>query len=78
VKNNIYKIINRRIGGEEMQFIAVIGFYTIWVTPIIFVVNLIGAIKAIKEGRQTEKYTIACCISLMLIVIPIYMMLMYI
>jgi len=61
-----------------MKFIAVIGFYTIWVTPIIFVVNLIGAIKAIKEGQQTEKYTIACCISLMLIVIPLYMMLMYI
>ncbi|CAK7086019.1 MULTISPECIES: hypothetical protein [Tissierella] len=61
-----------------MQFLVGVGFYTIWFTPIIFVTNLIGAIKAIKEGRQTEKYTAACCISLMLIVIPIYMMLMYV
>ncbi|WP_353093336.1 hypothetical protein [Tissierella praeacuta] len=60
-----------------MQFFGIVGYYTIWFTPAIFVINLIGAIKAIKEGRQVEKYTIACCISLMLIVIPMYMMLMY-
>jgi len=41
------------------------------------VTSLIGAMKAIKEGQDTEKYTIACCISLMLIVIPIYIMLMF-
>lgn len=60
-----------------MQFFVVVGFYTIWFTPVMFVVNLIEAIKAIKEGRQTEKYTAACCFSLMLIVIPMYMMLLY-
>ncbi len=59
-----------------MRFLPLIGYLTIWFTPIIFVTSLIGAIKAIKEGRDTEKYTIACCISLMLIVIPIYIMLM--
>lgn len=62
---------------DEMRYIPAIGFYTIWFTPIIFVTSLIGAIKAIKEGRGTEKYTIICCISLMFIVIPIYIMLLY-
>ncbi|WP_160723062.1 hypothetical protein [Isachenkonia alkalipeptolytica] len=49
-----------------------IGFYTIWFTPIIFVVNLIGAMKAVKEGRETTVHTGACAISLLLIVIPIF------
>lgn len=60
-----------------MEFLVGVGFYTIWFTPAIFIINLIGAIKAIKEERETGKYTVACCISLMLIVIPMYMMLIY-
>ncbi|MCF6465956.1 hypothetical protein C3E90_08715 [Clostridium sp. Cult2] len=60
-----------------MRFLLAIGYLTIWFTPIIFVTSLIGAIKAIKEGRDTQIYTIACCISLMLIVIPIYIIFMY-
>jgi hypothetical protein len=60
-----------------MQFIIGLGYYTIWFTPIIFVTSLIGAIKAIKDGEETKGYTLSCCISLMLIVIPMYMMLMY-
>ena len=55
-----------------MEFIVIIGIYTIWFTPIIFVYNLIGAMKAIKEERETKNYTTACCISFMLIVIPIF------
>lgn len=47
------------------------------VTPIIFVTNLIGAMKAIKEGKETKSYTIACCISLMMIIIPIFSALIY-
>ncbi len=61
-----------------MHFLLIIGFYTIWFTPIIFVMSLIGAIKAIKEGRNTKKYTIACCISLMIILVPMYIMLLHV
>ncbi len=54
-----------------MEYLPVIGFYTIWFTPFIFVYTMIGAMKAIKEERDPIIHTIACCISLMLIVIPI-------
>lgn len=56
-----------------MYTIIAIGFYTIWFTPIVFVCSLIGAIKAIKEERETKEYTIACSISFMMIIIPMFL-----
>lgn len=61
-----------------MRFLPVIGFWTIWFTPAIFVISLIEAIKAIKDWRDYGKYGFVCCVSLMLIVIPMYAMLMYV
>lgn len=60
--------------NEINQVLAVIGYCTIWFTPIIFIVNLVGVMKAIKEGRETKKYTVLCCISFMLITITIVSM----
>ncbi len=56
-----------------MSFFIITGFLTVCFASIVFVTNLIGAMKAIKEYGDTEKYIIACSISLMLIVIPIYL-----
>lgn len=37
-----------------MQFLVGVGFYTIWFTPVIFVTNLIGAIKLLKKGDRLK------------------------
>lgn len=59
-----------------MNTLIVVGYYTIWFTPAIFVINIIRAIKAIKNNEETSLYTFIASLSLMLIVIPMYMMLM--
>lgn len=60
------------------EIVAVIGYYCIWFTPIIFILSLIGVMKSIKEGKETSGYTKACCISFIMIVIPMYCALMLI
>ncbi|SCZ05948.1 hypothetical protein SAMN03080606_03915 [Alkaliphilus peptidifermentans DSM 18978] len=55
-----------------MGIIISIGMNLIWLTPIVFVTSLIGAIKAIKEERKTTPYTITCSISFMLIVVSLF------
>lgn len=64
------------VGDYKMMFIVGIGFYTIWFTPIIFISSLFEAIKAIHEGRDSTSHKVACCISFMLIVIPMFLMLL--
>ncbi len=55
-----------------MTALIVIGYYTIWFTPIIFITSLIGAMKAIKDGTDHKGYTIVCVISFWLIIVPIF------
>lgn len=55
-----------------MMFLMGLGFYTIWLTPIVFIGNLVGLLKAIKNEEETKAYTVLCAISLWLIVVPMF------
>ncbi len=52
--------------------IVAIGFYTIWFTPIVFIVSLLGAIKSIHSGESMKGNAIICAISFWLIIVPIF------
>ena len=54
-----------------MEIIFYIGFYTIWLTPIIFVTSIIAAFKAINNGEEPDKYTALAAISFTFIIVTI-------
>lgn len=51
--------------------IVLIGGFTIWVTPIAFVLSLLSAIEAIHKDQPYDKAALVCVISLVMTLVPI-------